>query len=89
MTVNGSAMPFRLTVIPFNSPWSLAGLPVLSVPCGFSRSLPVALSLVGAAGSENRLLALGALFQQHTDWHGCPPTDVGDQKTFSGSSRPA
>ncbi|MEP6713984.1 MAG: amidase [Terriglobia bacterium] len=48
---------------------NLAGLPALSIPCGFAGALPVALQLVGPAFSENTLLALGREFQSHTDWH--------------------
>lgn len=48
---------------------NLAGLPALSIPCGFAGNLPVALQLVGAAFTENTLLALGKEFQHRTDWH--------------------
>jgi Asp-tRNA(Asn)/Glu-tRNA(Gln) amidotransferase A subunit family amidase len=48
---------------------NLAGLPALSMPCGFSGGLPLALQLVGPGFSENTLLALGREFQNRTDWH--------------------
>jgi Asp-tRNA(Asn)/Glu-tRNA(Gln) amidotransferase A subunit family amidase len=49
---------------------NLAGLPALSIPCGFSvEGLPLGLQLVGPPFSENRLLALGVWFQSQTDWH--------------------
>jgi aspartyl-tRNA(Asn)/glutamyl-tRNA(Gln) amidotransferase subunit A len=48
---------------------NLAGLPALSLPCGFAEGLPVAIQLVGPAFSENQLLALGRDFQTRTDWH--------------------
>jgi len=48
---------------------NLAGLPALSLPCGFADQLPIAISLVGRAFSENHLLVLGRVFQTHTDWH--------------------
>jgi aspartyl-tRNA(Asn)/glutamyl-tRNA(Gln) amidotransferase subunit A len=42
----------------------------LSLPAGFdAQGLPVAIQLVGRAGSEARLLALGCAFQEVTDWH--------------------
>lgn len=42
----------------------------LSLPAGFdARGLPVAIQLVGRAGTEARLLALGRAFQEVTDWH--------------------
>ncbi|HSW48861.1 MAG TPA: amidase [Bryobacteraceae bacterium] len=48
---------------------NLAGLPALSLPCGFAGGLPVALQLVGRAWNENHLLAIGVEFQRRTDWH--------------------
>ena len=48
---------------------NLAGLPALSVPCGFVNNLPVALSLVGRAFSENTLIAYGREYQSKTDFH--------------------
>jgi aspartyl-tRNA(Asn)/glutamyl-tRNA(Gln) amidotransferase subunit A len=48
---------------------NLAGIPALSLPCGFVGSLPVGLQLAGPAFSENTLLALGREFQNRTDWH--------------------
>ena len=37
-------------------PMSLAGIPAISIPCGFSEGLPVGLQIAGPAFSENRLL---------------------------------
>lgn len=48
---------------------NLAGLPALSLPCGFADGLPVAICLVGRPFSENTLLAIGRAFQSRTDWH--------------------
>ncbi len=48
---------------------NLAGLPALSVPCGFDQGMPVAIQLVGPPFSENLLLSLGREFQQRTEWH--------------------
>ncbi len=49
---------------------NLAGLPALSVPCGFSKSnLPIGMQIVAPPLEEKRVLALGRLYQQNTDWH--------------------
>jgi aspartyl-tRNA(Asn)/glutamyl-tRNA(Gln) amidotransferase subunit A len=52
---------------------NLAGLPAVSIPCGFvqegGRDLPVGLQLVGPHFSESRLLAVSHQYQQLTDWH--------------------
>ncbi len=47
-----------------------AGLPAISVPCGFGKDrLPAGIQFVGRAGSENRILAVASAFQQRTAWH--------------------
>ncbi len=48
---------------------NLAGLPALSLPCGFADGLPLAIQLVGRPFSENMLLAIGRQYQSVTDWH--------------------
>jgi aspartyl-tRNA(Asn)/glutamyl-tRNA(Gln) amidotransferase subunit A len=54
---------------------NLAGLPALSLPCGFAGGMPIAISLVGRPFSENQLIAIGRAFQSQTDWHRRrPPT---------------
>ncbi|MBV8403768.1 MAG: Asp-tRNA(Asn)/Glu-tRNA(Gln) amidotransferase subunit GatA [Gammaproteobacteria bacterium] len=48
---------------------NLAGLPAISVPCGFAAGLPVGLQIVGPHFSEARVLAAAHAFQRTTDWH--------------------
>jgi len=51
---------------------SLAGLPGMSIPCGFSADpspLPIGLQIVGNYFREGELLAIADRFQQATDWH--------------------
>jgi len=48
---------------------NLAGLPALSLPCGFADGMPIAIQLVGRPFSENTLLSIGKAFQELTDWH--------------------
>lgn len=48
---------------------NLAGLPALSMPAGFSQSLPVGVQLIGQYFAEARLLNVAHRFQQVTDWH--------------------
>ena len=48
---------------------NLAGLPAISLPCGFVEGLPIGISLVGRPFSERYLIALGSAFQSKTDWH--------------------
>ncbi len=48
---------------------NLAGLPAVSVPCGFAQNLPVGLQIVGPHFGEERVLATAHAFQRETDWH--------------------
>ena len=67
--VGGEEVLYRLSVIPTSSPWTLAGLPVVSVPCGFVDGLPVGLALVGQRFAEATVLRLAHAYQTLTDWH--------------------
>ncbi len=59
----------------FTTPASLAGLPAMSLPCGFDSGLPLGLQLIGPHFGERILLETGALYQQLTDWHRQHPPD--------------
>jgi aspartyl-tRNA(Asn)/glutamyl-tRNA(Gln) amidotransferase subunit A len=48
---------------------NLAGLPAISVPCGFAHELPVGLQIVGPHFSEAVVLGAAHAFQRATDWH--------------------
>jgi aspartyl-tRNA(Asn)/glutamyl-tRNA(Gln) amidotransferase subunit A len=48
---------------------NLAGLPAVSIPCGFVRNLPVGLQIVGPHFGEARILAAAHALQRATDWH--------------------
>ena len=50
-------------------PVNIAGLPALSVPCGFSDGLPVGMQLIGPHLSEPTLLRIGHAYEQATEWH--------------------
>ena len=54
-----------VTTLPVN----VAGLPGLSVPCGFSDGLPVGMQLIGPHLSEQTLLRIGHAYEQATEWH--------------------
>ncbi|MCZ6460349.1 MAG: amidase family protein, partial [Gammaproteobacteria bacterium] len=53
----------------FTIPASLAGLPALSIPCGFSAGMPLGLQLIGRHFAERELLQTAACFQRETQWH--------------------
>ncbi len=50
-----------------------AGVPALSLPCGFSNGMPVGMQLIGKHLSEELLLQIGHAYQQVTDWHTMRP----------------
>ena len=54
-------------------PINIAGLPAMSVPCGFSDGLPVGMQLIGPHLSEERLLNIGYAYEQATEWHRARP----------------
>jgi aspartyl-tRNA(Asn)/glutamyl-tRNA(Gln) amidotransferase subunit A len=68
---------YRLALLPFNSPWSLIGLPAMSVPAGFVGGLPVGMTIVGPRFGEETVFRAGHAFQQVTDWHERRPVLAG------------
>jgi aspartyl-tRNA(Asn)/glutamyl-tRNA(Gln) amidotransferase subunit A len=48
---------------------NLAGLPAMSIPCGFLGGLPVGLQIIGGHFAEAKLLNVAHAFQRETDWH--------------------
>lgn len=68
-----------------NIPGSLAGLPALSIPCGFARpsdgetpsmdGLPVGLQIIGPQWGEQQVFNVGYAYQQLTDWHKKHPSE--------------
>lgn len=68
-----------------NIPGALAGLPALSVPCGFGRpqdgaavDLPVGLQIIGPQWGEENIFRVGYAYQQATDWHKRKPRQFSD-----------
>ena len=53
---------------------NLAGLPGMSVPCGFVDDKPVGMQLIGHYFEEARLLNVAHQYQQLTDWHLAVPS---------------
>ncbi len=65
VTQNATVAHLRL-----NMPFNLAGLPTISLPCGFTAGgLPIGLQLVGKPFEESMILRIAHAYQQLTDWH--------------------
>ena len=60
----------------YTIPGSLAGLPGMSIPCGFgAEGRPVGLQLMADHLQEARLLGVAHRYQQTTDWHRRVPAE--------------
>ena len=58
----------------FTIPASLAGLPAMSIPCGFgNNNMPIGLQIIGNYFHENLLLNVANKYQQVTNWHKLSP----------------
>lgn len=58
----------------FTIPANLAGLPAISIPCGFgSGGMPVGMQSTAPHFREDLLLRAGITFQDHTSFHGVRP----------------
>ena len=55
---------------------NLAGLPGMSIPCGFVDDRPVGLQIVGNYFDEARMLNAAHMYQRATDWHSQAPREV-------------
>ena len=68
--------PPTFALIHCTSPFNLAGLPALSVPCGLSEAgLPIGLQIAGRHFDEATVLRVGAAYEQASGWRGrLPPT---------------
>ena len=70
LTPPGSDQEGMLSLIVLTRPHNMAGLPAISVPCGFTAErLPVGLQLGGRALDEATVLRAAHAYQQATDWH--------------------
>ncbi len=50
-------------------PVNMAGLPALSLPCGFHENLPIGLQLIGNLLDESTLFRAAHAYEKATDWH--------------------
>ena len=50
-------------------PVNMAGLPALSLPCGFHENLPIGLQLIGNLLDESTILRAAHAYESATDWH--------------------
>jgi len=66
--------PVRALLLRHNRPANLAGVPAVSVPCGFTRSgLPIGLQIMAGVSSEPILLRVAKIFERTQAQHCRPP----------------
>jgi aspartyl-tRNA(Asn)/glutamyl-tRNA(Gln) amidotransferase subunit A len=63
----------------FTSPFNLAGLPAISIPCGFTRNgLPIGLQFVAGHWKESTLLSAAHFYEEATEWKNKRPDFLRD-----------
>jgi len=50
-------------------PVNMAGIPGISIPCGFKGDLPIGLQIMGKGLDEETLLRVAYTFERNTEWH--------------------
>jgi aspartyl-tRNA(Asn)/glutamyl-tRNA(Gln) amidotransferase subunit A len=65
---NPSEVEAVMNVTQFTFPWSFAGVPALSIPCGLSEAMPVGMQLVGPRGSDLSVCQIASLYEHETLW---------------------
>jgi aspartyl-tRNA(Asn)/glutamyl-tRNA(Gln) amidotransferase subunit A len=71
----------------YTIPVNLAGLPGISIPCGFVDGLPVGLQLIGRPFEEATVLRAAHAFESATEWHTRRPPLDGSAPEGKPSSR--
>ena len=65
---SGDPLAMKLSDV-LTIPANMAGIPALSLPCGFSHGFPIGLQLMAPAFGEETLLRIAYAYEQATDWH--------------------
>jgi len=71
----------------YTIPVNLAGLPGISVPCGFGHGLPIGLQLIGRPFDEVTVLRAAHAYEQATEWHTRRPPIVEDWERGNAGAR--
>ncbi len=73
ITIDGVVESATVALLRMTMPFNLAGLPAVSLPCGFTKGgLPIGLQIAGKPFEEATVLRIAHAYQQLTDWHRRP-----------------
>ena len=64
-------------------PVNLAGVPAISVPCGFANGLPLGLQIIGKHFDESTIYRVAHAFEQATDYHKAKTRTVRGEKSMN------
>lgn len=67
-------------------PANLAGLPAISVPCGFDQGLPIGLQIIGKPLDEATVIRVAYTFEQGAPWSGAVPPAVREETARPGAT---
>lgn len=74
--LNGETVDLHSSFLRFNFPGNVAGLPALSIPCGFKDGMPVGLQIMGPAFEEGKILNVGYALEQTSPLNGRKPRSI-------------
>jgi len=60
----------------YTVPVNIAGIPAISVPCGFVNNLPVGLQIIGNYFREDVLFNIAYSYEQSENWHKTMPRHI-------------
>lgn len=75
LDLNGVETDVRAATTRNSRGLNLTGLPILTLPCGFTNGLPVGLQVVGPQLAESQVLQIGHAYQSVTTWHDQRPQE--------------
>ncbi|HOM71984.1 MAG TPA: Asp-tRNA(Asn)/Glu-tRNA(Gln) amidotransferase subunit GatA [Armatimonadota bacterium] len=65
-----AADPFQMKLADvLTIPANMAGIPAISIPCGYADGLPIGLQIIGKSLDEATILRVAYAFEQATDYH--------------------
>jgi aspartyl-tRNA(Asn)/glutamyl-tRNA(Gln) amidotransferase subunit A len=68
--IDGQVLEDVTPLTRLTNPFNVAGLPAVSLPCGYSRNgLPLGLQIVGPRFGDDRVLEAAHRYEQATPWH--------------------